>query len=195
MMQFNILCDRLPDSVTVSGKEYRIYTDFRRWILMLDLFDNCRADRKNALDQVTAARCAVRIAMPDCTDLCDLPTGTLVYLLEELAIFAAGGTASASERGERASSDVQVIDFSCDAELILSAFQSAYGIDLTTASMHWWRFLALLRTLPADSDLMRIIQLRTCDTTKISDDELRRRMRRAKAAVRIRHRTDAPDQD
>ena len=188
MGDFSILCDRLPDSVTVNGRVCPILTDFRRWILMLDLFDECRESSDAPLDLITAAKCAIRIVSAEPDGLSDLPADSLAALLEALAVFASGGAepASTDEHGD----SVQVIDFSCDAELILSAFQSAYGIDLTREYVHWWRFLALLRALPADTDLMRVVSLRTCDTTKIGDDELRRRMRRAKAAVRIRQRTD-----
>lgn len=189
MTDFNILCDRLPDSVTVFGEKYPIKTDFRRWILMLDLFEQCKNGNRYPLDVITAAKCAIHIVMPDNPDLCNLPAFKLVRLLEELAVFASGTVQqeSGTEPGKR--KDVQVFDFSCDAELILASFRREYGIDLTTAGMHWWKFLALLRSLPSDSDFMRIVSLRLCDTTKIADDELRRKLRRAKAAVRIKHKT------
>ena len=38
-------------------------------------------------------------------------------------------------------------DFLADADAICAAFQREYGIDLTTAEMHWWRFMALLEGL------------------------------------------------
>ena len=43
-----------------------------------------------------------------------------------------------------------------------SSFQQAYGIDLTDPglSMHWHRFLALLRGLPEDTALARVMGFR-----------------------------------
>ena len=76
-----------------------------------------------------------------------------------------------------------------DAELILSSFIAAYGIDLTCGEMHWWKFSALLKTLPPECELMRTVSLRMTDTSAIEDDSLRRRVRRAKAAVRIKKET------
>ena len=189
MMDFNILCDRLPHSVRVFGEELQIKTDFRRWILMLDLLDKCKDKYEHPLDIITAAKCAMHIVMPDQADRSDLPPVTLVKLLEELAVFASGGVRPSDHTDERKRESIQVFDFSCDAELILASFQREYGIDLTKTSMHWWRFLALLRSLPFDSDFMRVVKLRMCDTTKISDDDVRRRLRRAKAAVRIKQKT------
>ena len=39
-------------------------------------------------------------------------------------------------------------DYRCDAPYIVAAFQQAYGIDLTTAKLHWFRFRALFAALP-----------------------------------------------
>ena len=192
MTEFNILCDRLPDSISLDGRDHPILTDFRRWIVMLDLFDKCRSSRSRPLDLVTAARCAIHTVMPDSTDLCDLPSDSLVRLLEKMAAFALGGVDVTDTDDAPPQRSEQVLDFACDAEVILASFQSVYGIDLTSAAMHWWRFLALLRAMPSDSPLMQIVSLRRCDTTKIGDDDLRRRIRRAKAAVRIRRHDTAP---
>ena len=37
--------------------------------------------------------------------------------------------------------------FSEDADVIAAAFQRVYGIDLSAARIHWWRFCALLNGL------------------------------------------------
>ena len=72
------------------------------------------------------------------------------------------------------------------AFFLITAFWQAYGVDLTRCRMHWWKFLALLRHLPPESELMRVIRLRACDLSAIGDDSIRRQVRRAKAALRIR---------
>ena len=46
--------------------------------------------------------------------------------------------------------------------------------------------MELLRNLPAETEFMRVVNLRRTDTAKIENDDLRRRIRRAKASVRIR---------
>mgnify|MGYP003271871865 CR=1 FL=1 len=33
----NLLYDALPDTVTVDGKAYRIYTDYRDWLRFYDM--------------------------------------------------------------------------------------------------------------------------------------------------------------
>ena len=58
-------------------------------------------------------------------------------------------------------------DFGQDADVLLSSFLSAYGIDLSTASIHWWTFRRLMLNLPADSPFMQRVHYRTADLTKL----------------------------
>ena len=54
-------------------------------------------------------------------------------------------------------------DLDEDAPYLVGSFQQAYGIDLTdpALSMHWHRFLALLRSLPQSTKLAEIAGYRT----------------------------------
>lgn len=54
-------------------------------------------------------------------------------------------------------------DYRCDAPYIVAAFQQAYGIDLTTAKLHWFRFRALFAALPEDTLMAKIMGWRTLD--------------------------------
>ena len=83
-----------------------------------------------------------------------------------------------------------ILDFIVDGDRIYGAFYAAYGIDLCAARLHWWQFLALLVSLPRDSAFMRAVALRCVDPGEIADDAARKRLRMAKARVRIRRRTD-----
>lgn len=55
-----------------------------------------------------------------------------------------------------------------DAGAIFAAFQRAYGIDLSAATMHWWRFMALLEALVTHSFEDRV-QYRITEPSKIKD--------------------------
>ena len=88
----------------------------------------------------------------------------------------------ASYNGEK------IFDFAADSELIFASFLAAYGLDLTKEHMHWFKFMALLKPLSPDSPLMRTVRLRQTDTSEIEDDKLRRQIRRAKNAVRIKEK-------
>ena len=52
-----------------------------------------------------------------------------------------------------------------------AAFQQAYGIDLTTAKMHWWRFRALFAALPEDTRMFQILHARSVDLSRLEGAE------------------------
>lgn len=65
-------------------------------------------------------------------------------------------------------------DYILDGPQIAAAFQSAYGIDLTSPAtrLHWWRFQALLQGLPPDCPFCRIVEWRTADTSGMKGKQL-----------------------
>lgn len=81
-----------------------------------------------------------------------------------------------AEVSERSASAL-VYSFVADREAIIAAFQREYGIDLTTAKLHWWRFSALLHGLLGHSFTERV-QYRLCDPSEIKNKEMRARYQR-----------------
>lgn len=69
--------------------------------------------------------------------------------------------------------------FGTDASAIISAFQKEYGIDLTSARMHWWRFSALLEGLISCSFSERV-SYRQCDPGEIKAKAMRERYSKLK---------------
>ena len=45
----NILFEKLPDAVEVSGKYYKIFTDFRDWIAFFDMMSDTEIDQKQKM--------------------------------------------------------------------------------------------------------------------------------------------------
>jgi hypothetical protein len=54
----------------------------------------------------------------------------------------------------------RLFSFEKDASLIFSAFRQTHGIDLETAELHWWKFLALFMDLGADTAFCNLVGLR-----------------------------------
>jgi hypothetical protein len=79
-------------------------------------------------------------------------------------------------------------DYFQDADLIYAAFQQAYAMagycEITT--MHWWRFLALLKGLPSDTRFMEVVSIRTMEIDPKDSAETKARKRRAKRAVALK---------
>ncbi len=193
-MTYNLLTDRLPSELTVCGRRCPVFTDFRRWILVTELFaeEDIPAGRK--LD------CAAKLIFrnPGSVDTEEpaewyrsLAEGILWFVSCGKRAFADGDSHPVRQVPRQGQSEA-VIDFTQDSERILAAFRQTYGIDLgdPAVTMHFWKFMALLRNLPRETEFMRTVNLRMTDPAKIENDDLRRQIRRAKASVRIRGNRD-----
>lgn len=55
----------------------------------------------------------------------------------------------------------EITDFVREHGHIYSAFMQAYGLDLARHPLHWWQFRALFRSLPEETQLVKIIGYRT----------------------------------
>ncbi len=119
----------LPNTISVNGREYSIYTDFRIWLR----FENSLKGRHEH-DQIEIGY-LFKNERPVYTDIRNI-----------LAFSRPKNELPRPVRGT--SSDVTVIDFEIDSDLIYAAFLQQYGIDLVDIpEMHWHKFLALLHGL------------------------------------------------
>lgn len=100
-----------------------------------------------------------------------------------LKFFVSGTETASSGKGSGGTATVS-FDYSFDADYIVAAFQQAYGIDLTTAQMHWWRFRALFRALPEDTLMAKIMSWRSMDTSDM-DGKTRQRYEDLKEAFAL----------
>ena len=129
--------DGLPGSLVVDGEAVPVNTDFRAWIAFGYAAERGIADLRIFQDGTAPAGEWQEAA---------------AEFYESPNPFPRGG----ADGGER------VLDLVLDGDFIVAAFQQAYGIDLTDPglSMHWHRFLALLRGLPEDTALSRVMGFR-----------------------------------
>lgn len=67
---------------------------------------------------------------------------------------------SAEHSPEDRAQDFRLYSVSKDAEYIFAAFRQTHGIDLSTAHMHWWKFLALFMDLGANTVFCQLVALR-----------------------------------
>lgn len=107
---------------------------------------------------------------------------------EGLVEFYAAGLnlSSSSQSGaEHPSAGELAFDYQTDASAIVAAFQQAYGIDLTTEKLHWWRFRALFAALPKETQIAQIMSYRVMDLSKIEDPKQRQYYAELKATYTL----------
>lgn len=144
----------LPDTVEVGGRNVRIDTDFRVGV---------------AIEQ----ECAT--AEPDVAGLLNaFYLGAIPSPVNEAAQKMIEFYAH-QDRGEQkegtGGSGKRSYDFAQDADALLASFLDAYGLDLSTAKIHWWTFKRLLCNLPPDTPFMKRLYYRTADLKKLSKSE------------------------
>lgn len=161
-MNANLLVDSLPDTVEVNGQEYKIRTDFRIGVL----FELVMED--DELSQYEKLFSAINLYYEE-------PPDDLIEAFKQaLWFYQCGKTQKTAIRGdedEEAPEDRGrtpiAYSFEYDDAYIYASFLKEYGIDLTEEDLHWWKFRALFKALPEDSQIVKIMGYRTA---KINDN-------------------------
>lgn len=169
----NILTTPLADCIFIGDKGYKLKTDFRIWIE----FERIMQDKSIAPVH--------KVAMV--YDLCFEEPPPYGAALDGVMEFYHGGKPTGKSGSKKS-----VISFEQDAEYIYCAFLSQYGIDLTEAKLHWHKFRALFAGLNEDNMIVKIMQIRGTDLSKIKDKNHKAYYRKMKRLYRLeKENTDA----
>lgn len=155
----DILTDKLPSTICHGGKIYPIRTDFRVWLKFDSIMHNDALPERK---------------LEEIIKLCILPgeLPPLEAILQGLFLFYRAGDSFESDETEQ---KAPVFSYEHDSEYIYAAFLQAYGIDLTEITeLHWFKFQALLKSLPEETKLSKIISCRSADTSDIKDSKLKK---------------------
>lgn len=160
----------LPETVTVAGRSVPVDTDFRVGVAVeMEILNEAQPDVAGLLFRFYLGR------VPE-----DVPGA-----LEALVDFWRGGDGGDGGEAERsAGRSERWYDFGLDADVLLSSFLSCYGIDLSTARLHWWTFRRLMLNLPRESPFMQRVHFRVADLSGMSKAE-RKHYRKMKELYRI----------
>lgn len=150
----------LPNTVSIGGREFSVFTDFRVWM-----------------------KFEISLTKMGPKDL--IPVGYLFSdgapsrcRIEDLLEFSR--PKNALPRPVFGGSDVVVIDYELDSDLIYSAFLGQYGIDLVDVEhLHWHKFLALLAGLNDSTRLREVMGYRCYEKSTEKEDMWRLKLRRA----------------
>lgn len=152
----NILVDELPTAVEVAGIWYPIRSDFKPCIrITLAYEDDDLADYEK---QLIMLRTFYSDKIPE----------DISEALKSAGQFLSGPTVDGNEY----ESPMRLYSLSKDADFVFAAFRQTHGIDLETAKLHWWKFLALFMDLGVDTTFCSLVSLRKrVKTGKASKEE------------------------
>lgn len=160
--------DAYPKELEVSGKLYRIRTDFRA---VLKVMHEVR-DAEEPFARLSAVLWLYR----------DIPDDAEAAVRAATDFIAGGRTKCGAGSAERK----RTFSYEKDATFIVGDFLRFYRIDLTSCRyLHWWKFQMLLEGLPDDSGTKTRIGYRSINTGKIKNREERERIRRIQRRISL----------
>lgn len=163
----------ITDKVKADGKTWLFTLTADRVLGALALLE-----QENILPEVKTAQ-AARLLVRGRVSAADVPKAV------ELAFQTARG-----DETQPTQAGLQAISFVQDWGYISAAFLQAYGIDLekNLSKMHWKKFVDLLRSVPDETRLSKIMDIRTMPLPKPTkyNAEERARLSRLKAQYAIK---------
>ncbi|WP_195376724.1 Gp15 family bacteriophage protein [Anaerotruncus rubiinfantis] len=149
----NLLVDDLPYTVEVAGTYLQINTDFRIGVLFELLMQDSEFTEQEKLYQ------AIQLYFPVSPHNLLAAADALLWFYrcgKDPPNLASGGSGSAAKR---------IYSFEHDDTLIYAAFRSQYGIDLTSANLHWWQFRAMFSALTDENEFVKVMGYRAVEIT------------------------------
>ena len=157
----NILTEQLPSAVEIDGQEFAIVTDFRACLRVILAFED---PELTAFEKQAVLLENLYIERPaNWTKACELGVR-----------FLNGGEPTHDPFLKEGESMPRLFSFSQDANFIFAAFRQTHGIDLETAELHWWKFMALFMDLGSETTFCNLVSLRKrVMTGKASKEEVK----------------------
>lgn len=170
---FSLLLDTPPSSINISeGVAVNVNTDFRTFIRFEKIMFGTQLSNK---EKVIKAFSLFGDFSPRTSDEANSYMNGIVYLYR-CGKESKKLNAKVAERVKSKPKSPRYFDFDYDAPYIFAAFIESYGIDITEAKMHWWKFKALFDALPSDCQFSKIISYRGADTSQIKNKNEKQRM-------------------
>jgi hypothetical protein len=142
--------DGLPEVVDVAGTMVKIETSFRTGIIFEEMLSDSELPDEDKL--LTMLELYYPGIIFDET--------TIREAIERIFWFYRCGAEPRPNAGAKGDGKA-VFSYEHDADYIYAGFMSAYRIDLAKETLHWWQFRALFRSLPEDTQIMKIIGYRS----------------------------------
>lgn len=166
----SLLTNGLPESLSISGKDCPIKTDFKVWLKFSEIMGQGISEAQK---------------LPEIFKLIfdELPPN-LFNAMAEIIDFYRCGASNQKNTTDRVPQK-RIFDFEFDADLIYAAFLQQYKIDLCNTEMHWWKFKALFDCLSEETKFMKVLGYRSIDISKIRDKKQKQQYRKLKELYRL----------
>ena len=159
---------RYPEWAEVSGKRYKIDTDFRTALRCFEVIED---------DSISDEERALAIVYLLFGDVDMAHTQDLLRI--------AGNYLRCGEPEAAQESKDRDMDFKADEKYINASFMSDYQIDISKVDMHFWQYIHLIQGFTERSVMSRVREIRNYDLSELKDAKSRDKMVKAKEAVAL----------
>lgn len=137
---------RLPKSLQVAGMSYKIRTDFRDVLTIVEAFEDPELSTEEKIFV------CLRILYED---FLQIPPASLLEAYEQARWFLDGGKASKKENSQK------IMDWVQDEPLIFAAVNKTAGFETRTVDyLHWWTFMGYFMEI-SDGTFSQVVGLRS----------------------------------
>lgn len=172
------------DFFVINGKKYEARASFDIILAIID----CLSDKR--LNDYTKLIICIQNFFGKDTDLVTLEPNELMSVFNNVFAYYTKGKEKPKKYDDLGNEIPEIEDYDedvvqCyslkqDANYIYGAFVQTYGIDLVESQgkLHWFKFQALLESLPDDTKFRQIIKIRQWKPRKGDSTEYKRDMRK-----------------
>lgn len=175
-MSSNLLLDSLPETLTVDGREYPIFSDFRTGIILEKILEE-ETDSRIIFGEIMSLFFAEEI-----------PENHEEAISAVLNFYMCGEKPRKKRSSQKngAPPKKKLYDFVYDSDYIYAAFMTQYHIDLNDIEyLHWWKFMAMFKGLESHNKIIEIIGYRQANLGEISNKKERARIANLQALYRL----------
>lgn len=144
----NMLLDRVPDSLEISGTRYPIKKNFRIWIKFEKLIASGEKDSTDLIKQIY--NLVFESKQPE---ICE-------EAIDQILWFYKCGKESDNKTG---GNKKDVFSYDYDDGFIVAAFKEQYSINLNTDDLSWWEFHAFMLALSENTEFVKIMGYRAVE--------------------------------
>ncbi len=151
-----IMFNKLPYFVILQGKKYKINVDFRNIISFEQKLQDKSIEDSKKIEYGLRCFYPAFFYEENYYNLLKQPQLYKEACNKLIWFYKCGREDYHKTNGKSKGSSKQIYSYEYDDEYIWSAFYEVYGIDLTTDKLHWWKFKAILKSLPDTTEFMKI---------------------------------------
>lgn len=169
----SILTNKLPVDIDINGVLYKINSDYRTSIIFAKTIE------ENELTEEVILK-ILELYYPIIPKDIEMAINTIFW-------FYTCGKSEEKSNSKSTGNNKKIFDYEQDSQYIYSAFLSEYKIDLQDVEyLHWWKFKALFESLSEDNEVVKIMQYRSMDLSKIEDKEQKKFYKRMKDLYKLK---------